>query len=466
VEDEKVAVFMGAGIGIFPVIFSQEEDYNQFFTNRLWHGEIKYALMTEMSEMPSIAPSAQSSVAPSPPPTFHPTAAEVQKPSTVKRLESPLDGRSKGQGVMFDVSVGSLRNVVLRGLMLSTVEGLTEDQLRTIEVYYTSQSHVGIERVADEWKKLEAVFVMKEETQSKGQTVYLVELKINPVLVNAGETHALYATFPEAQTEFMISDSGSQQLGSVLAEDGDVQILVGSAVEYPFGSDISTPGAMNGVLVYSTPTDAPTLSPSAQPTTMVGILETQTMLSIKGLSRRKLRELSALDDETTRRYFEDIGRKFLSRILNSAGGPSIIISHFVVSPNIQTIDVIRNSRPRWPLNGPVRRFLQSEEEEGPSLDVYQTILGEYSPPPVVDFSALVENSFEDAGDDFVQDLKESSDDIGAVFAEARSVKAEVVSFPKPPEVPRRVLDRVVLLLLHPVVLLVPARVLLPVRSLL
>ena len=436
VEDDKLKIYMGAGVGIFPVNFTQNEDYNQFFEGRLWHGNLTYALQATSeptqapSGAPSIVPTALPTLMPTTTQTAPPSAAEVMEPHDLKQLRAPVSGRSQGQGVMFDIAA-SAQNVVVRGLKLALYGSFSQNVLETIQVYHINNPYEGHESIKKDWTKLLVSFVKTEETTSAGQKVNLVEVQISPTLINKGSRHGFYITFSEGSYILLSTGSEGFSKGSVWAENSDLKIFSGSSIKYAFAGMLN-PAGMNGVVVYSTiKTESPSPAPTSKPTSMGGGLETQIKLSIKGMSRRALRQLSTLSDDSVRKYFEEVGSGFLDKSVNRNDAPPIKITHFVVSPNIDPSQVSRALKLSIP--GVFRRYLQGAAEDEPSLDVYQTILGEYSPPPVVDFSSLVEDSFNDSGDDFISGLKESSEDLGQVFAEARSVKAETVSFPMPPE---------------------------------
>jgi hypothetical protein len=69
-----------------------------------------------------------------------------------------------------------------------------------------------------------------------------------------------------------------------------------------------------------------------------------------------------------------------------------------------------------------------------SIDFYTTIDGEYNPPPNIDFDALVETYFFDAGEKFVERLRSSDEEKGRLFEEVEdNVNVQRVEFSVPDE---------------------------------
>jgi hypothetical protein len=241
-------------------------------------------------------------------------------------------------------------------------------------------------------------------------------------------------------------------------QDTTIDIMAGQTVtEYPvFSSNannlLSLPkSALGGNAIFSgkihyehgvpvvipTPPPPPDLNPE---------LTSQLKLSLTGVSRRTLRRLahqgdgsnSIMNNKAIRDYFEEVGRVFVNGMVNQKKyQPRITVRRFVVSPDLSEDSVsavLLGTRSM--LRG--RRDLQNENNDTEAtLEVYTTILGEYSPPPVVDFSSLTENSFnnEGNGDAFVGNLKSDAIDappeVKDVFQQIQGVRAVQVTFPKP-----------------------------------
>jgi hypothetical protein len=69
-------------------------------------------------------------------------------------------------------------------------------------------------------------------------------------------------------------------------------------------------------------------------------------------------------------------------------------------------------------------MLRGRDLQEAKLEVYTTILGEYSPPPVLDFSALTQDSFNNEGAFFLEGIKKDPPpEVGTVFDDARSIRA-------------------------------------------
>jgi hypothetical protein len=265
-------------------------------------------------------------------------------------------------------------------------------------------------------------------------------------------------------------------------QDTTIDIMVGQTVtEYPVFSsstsmmsdgkenaNLSLPdSALGGNAIFSgkihyengvptIPTLAPSSSPTVTPPDLNPELTSQLKLSLTttGISRRTLRRLLQQGDDGTgtvdgsgsgsgnimsnkaiRNYFEEVGRVFVKGMVNkNKYQPRITVRRFVVSPDLSedSVSVLLMDDNRSMLRG--RRDLQ---QNNATLDVYTTILGEYSPLPVVDFSSLTESAFnnEGNGEAFVGNLKSDAVDapteVKDVFQQIQGVRAVRVVFPKP-----------------------------------
>lgn len=320
--------------------------------------------------------------------------------------------------------------------------------------------------------------VSKAAIVGQGQTkpTKIPSSEFEKISMDPDSTLSLYITSTQAEIISIparsLSAGDAVDGAQITNDDGKVQLdmLVGKALtRYPIGLHLDESEYFGDDSIFSgkiyfeegsvVPTEAPTASPTAMPTpvdtgsptqaptpkpttksttkptapptaTLVPELESQLKLTITGVSRRTIRRLQSatIQNDDIRAYFEETGSKFLSKILNQGNGPPINLKGFIVSPDITDADL--TSR---------RRLAEDEEENDEDgrhlqeeLEVYTTILGEYSPPPVVDFSTLTEDSFNDDGDEFITELKtDPPPAVGDTFKEARSIKAESVTFPKP-----------------------------------
>lgn len=188
-----------------------------------------------------------------------PTSSPSTLESTVKKLATTLHGGLKQAGMMFDILVPSVANggppegLTVLALEMSTF--LTDEVC--VEVYSKSGTYVGFEQdivqnadgtwSSDTWKVLGAA-----TATGRGETTptHLPIGALDPVFVAAGERRAFYITMTQPEMRYTQPKFGEKR-GDVFATsaDGHLEILVGSAVAYPF-EEIWENRIYNGAVVY------------------------------------------------------------------------------------------------------------------------------------------------------------------------------------------------------------------------
>ena len=195
-------------------------------------------------KVPSLSPTKAPTPAPSTSPTKSPTNAPTTLASTVKKVATTLHGGLKQSGMMFDIKVpseaegGPSNGLTVIGYETSTF--LTEEIC--IEVYTKSGTYQGFENdvtqnddgtwTSPTWSILGATTVVGAG-ELEPTTIPIGTL--DPIYIPSGSTQAFYVTMnvPEQRyTEPKFGEkSGDLFSGSV---DGDLELMVGSAVAYPF----------------------------------------------------------------------------------------------------------------------------------------------------------------------------------------------------------------------------------------
>jgi hypothetical protein len=450
-------------------------------------GKLHYQEWTTLVE-DSIAMTPSPSAAPTHPTTPAPTPAKVLDSTYAHILEAGIDGKEKSTGVTFDLVAGPSEEVVLRGFSLVLLDRNSNinDICRKLEAHVTqddTSTALGHEVLLQDWTTLD---VMVESLDFMGDGRFMVHyVLIRGLLLQANQakgfrvslpTKQLITSYPESfQTVHSVWSSYSMTSAAAAAAasmgDGEdapaatLQLLLGNEVDHDF-QKVFTPRGMNGKIAFTTSEKKETNVPTPVPPP-TGALESQLKLVIKGLSRRSIRHLQGtaaggggiMSNDAIRKYFEGVGKDFVLKAANAnPGGSPINIKHFVVSTDIQIEDINRNDsfdfqsdmaqgqeeevdggRSRRALRW-LRSWMETQkgderdlqEEQDANLEIYTTILGECSPPPVVDFSALTIDSFNEEGDDFIRDLKEDTPpEVGDSFQEVRSIRAEAIKFPMP-----------------------------------
>jgi hypothetical protein len=435
--------------------------------------------------IPKITPSPTAAPTPSPTASPAPTAAPTSTHPTTPAptpvgfldstyahiLEAGSDGKEKSNGVTFDLVAGPLKEVVLRGFSLVLLDrnGNINDICRKLEAHVTKDgmsTALGHEAMLqDSWTALD---VMVESLDSMGDGRFMVHYALSRGLfLQANQSKGFRVSLPTKQLITSYPES-LQTVHNVWASYDDedapaatLQLLLGNEVDQG-----NTPRGMNGNIAFTTSEKQETNAPTPVPPP-TGALESQLKLMITGLSRRSIRRLQRtaaggdgiMNNDAIRKYFEGAGKDFVLKAANgNPGGPPINVKHFIVSPDIKIEDIkitdsfdfesdMAQGQEEEVDGGSSRRalrWLQSwmetqegderdlQEEQDAILVIYTTILGEYSPPPVVDFSALTIDSFNEEGDDFIRDLKEDTPpEVGDTFQEARSIRAEAIKFAMP-----------------------------------
>lgn len=249
---------------------------------------------------PSVAPSeaviptaAPVTQGPSSAPT---SASPTTMESTIYKVATTLRGGVKQAGIMFDVHVpseaegGPPEGLTVIGFEAST--SLTDAVC--FEVYSKNGTYEGFELAAqtnangtwfsNTWDSLGASTV---NGQGAGLPTNIPIGALDPVFVEAGGTRAFYITMTEPEMRYTEPVYG-EQTGDLFSgsPDGHIELLVGSAVAYPF-QEAWRDRIFNGAIVYALgdigdnrynktastnrkrecprPTESPTKSPTAAP---------------------------------------------------------------------------------------------------------------------------------------------------------------------------------------------------------
>jgi hypothetical protein len=209
--------------------------------------------------VPTAKPSNTPTPRPSNAPTLKPSPSPTTLQSTVKKVATTLAGGFKQAGMMFDIVVPSVADggpsegITVIAFEMST---FSTDEV-CVEVYSKSGTHVGFERddvilnadgASNTWDVLGAVTVTGN---GESGPTHLPIGALDPVFVAAGERRAFYITMTEPELRYTKPRYG-EKVGDVFAAspDGHVQILIGTALSYPF-ADTWADRIYNGALVYA-----------------------------------------------------------------------------------------------------------------------------------------------------------------------------------------------------------------------
>jgi hypothetical protein len=211
--------------------------------------------------VPTGKPSDVPTPTPSDAPTLKPTPSPTTLQSTIKKVATTLAGGLKQAGMMFDIVVPSVaeggpsEGITILSLEMSTF--LTDAVC--VEVYSKSGTHVGFERddvilnadgtgASNTWDVLGAATITGN---GESGPTYIPIGALDPVFVAAGERRAFYITLTVPEMRYTEPRFG-ERVGDVFAAspDGHVNILIGSALSYPF-ADTWADRIYNGALVYA-----------------------------------------------------------------------------------------------------------------------------------------------------------------------------------------------------------------------
>jgi hypothetical protein len=271
-------------------------------TLALSEGQIEEAMAVKRGpvtcDMDPMSPESFPSVAPSevviptaapvtPGPTSAPTSGSpTTVESTIYRVATTLRGGVKQAGVMFDIHVPSVADggppegLTVVGFEAST--SMTDEVC--FEVYSKSGTYEGSELDVSTW---EAIGASTVTGQGAGLPTDIPIGALDPMFVEAGGTRAFYITMTEPEMRYTEPVYG-EQTGELFSgsPDGHIELLVGSAVAYPF-EEAWRDRIFNGAVVYALgdigdnrynktasedrkrecprPTAAPTKTPTAAP---------------------------------------------------------------------------------------------------------------------------------------------------------------------------------------------------------
>eukprot|EP00571_Detonula_confervacea_P008575 CAMPEP_0172316222 /NCGR_PEP_ID=MMETSP1058-20130122/27532_1 /TAXON_ID=83371 /ORGANISM="Detonula confervacea, Strain CCMP 353" /LENGTH=1060 /DNA_ID=CAMNT_0013030487 /DNA_START=50 /DNA_END=3232 /DNA_ORIENTATION=+ len=188
--------------------------------------------------------------------TIAPTTLE----STIKKVATTLHGGLKQAGFMFDVRVPTIAEGGppdgLTIIALETSTFLTEEVC--IEVYSKSGTYEGFEQdvvqaedgswSSPTWGILGAATVAG---QGEKNPTHLPIGALDPVYLEPGERHAFYVTMTLPEMRYTEPKYGEKS-GSLFSgsPEGHLEIMVGSAVSYPF-EEIWKDRIYNGAVIYA-----------------------------------------------------------------------------------------------------------------------------------------------------------------------------------------------------------------------
>jgi hypothetical protein len=362
-------------------------------------------------------------------------------------LWAPGDVPARTYGIAFDVY--SYTGCKITSLDIHTP--LTTHMV--VEVYTRQESSFQDINIIDdkEWWHLTSKTGVKGQGQISATRIP-PEL-FETVVVKPNSTLAFYITTTQVE---VASISTLKKIGNVVdgatltppknpTQDTSLDIRVGQTVTkypvlsndaYPMG--LASPHVLGQNVIFSGKIHYEERIPAlveAEAMDLNPELISQLKLTIEGISRRTLRRLregdGTMGNDGIRRYFEGAGQSFIHMLVNKPDHPYIDVRRFVVSPDIDESDVTGPARTR--ARALIKKMLRGRDLQKAKLEVYVTILGEHSPLPVVDFSALTQDSFNNEGGVFLDDLKKDPPpEVGAVFDDATNIRAHAVIFPQPP----------------------------------
>lgn len=249
------------------------------------------------AKLPTVSPTKVPTVTPTTLPSASPTETPSSLESTILKAATTLHGGLKQDGCMFDIKVPSVEDGgPSEGLSVIALEMSTfvQGEEICVEVYTKSGTYEGFENdvqlsadgswSSSTWSILGAATVI-----GKGERMptHIPIGYLDPVYVTPGNTQGFYVTMtkPEMRYTEPKYDEESGDLFSA-PTNGHIQIMVGSAVSYPF-EETWPDRIFNGAVVYAlgevedgkyndmtaadrnrtcpVPTEVPTSSPSGKP---------------------------------------------------------------------------------------------------------------------------------------------------------------------------------------------------------
>jgi len=400
------------------------------YDNRVFNGALHY--VTEIGTSTAV-------------PTPMPISPWIDAFQIDRVLTTDLMGGTGGYGCMFEIRAKT--DLVLRSLALV----VNNETSMNVEIWTKTNSYLGFEADEKSWRKVSEVAV---QGRGNGNVTQIPSENFEGIAISAGSLQSLYVTLLSPELVYTNRDTISR--GDVFQSDENIEICAGSGVGgYKFVNDTYFPRLFNGAIRYSIlSTPAPTPAPLAahvDQKTNNGVVVTQNLIQIAGVPDGQL-SADALG------YFQGATGNFLSEAIKSSG---VKITNVIVSPNMN-LDSVHERwlgfRIREPndstgnetsgfytqmpaVNGTDMQndanstYNSSEGLAKPqrNLGLYTSIAGEYRPPPFIDFTTLVQNSFDDKGEvsttKLIEDLKQD-----ASFKNASAVTAKTVKFPLPPEI--------------------------------
>ena len=149
-----------------------------------------------------------------------------------KGLATTFSAGNNFLGIMFDVI--ALKSLQIKGLSVSLIN--TD---APVEVFYKTGSHIGFETNAGVWTSLGTSSIIAAGTDK------LIPLSID-IPVASGERIAFYISRSDGER---LSYTNGTSIGSVYADDGNLQILEGTGLG-AFFSDLYSPRVPNTVVLY------------------------------------------------------------------------------------------------------------------------------------------------------------------------------------------------------------------------
>lgn len=196
-------------------------------------------------------------------PSANPTSSPVSLPTTqpvadVREIRTTFAGGNGAAGNMFDVI--PLSNIELLEMEIHT----SNSEVARVEIWTKSGSYKGFEKNATAWTMLLRTEI---ETNGRGKGTLL---QLSPLAMTSQQRQAFYVSTTGGDGLRYTNGDG---VGTVLAENDDLQILEGVGKTYPFGRTYQK-RQWNGMLRYqlsaspiTDPSEAPSSNPSEQPTT-------------------------------------------------------------------------------------------------------------------------------------------------------------------------------------------------------
>jgi len=391
------------------------------------------------------------------PPTMVPTTSPVTHAEEFydvsKSLETTMKGGNGSYGIMF--------NIVAKHTLVVTTLSIHTDMVTNVNVtvYSKPGSYVGAElpnsldpiRAQEEeingWREVSPSQVLKGRGY-QNPTELSSDL-FDAITVRADDTQAFYITMETPDLRYTDSpltasntriENNNQRGANVYVSNVDLEIEVGSGIgeAYPVQeqSSIYPQRIFNGLVHYNVEeerTNTPTANPTIKGMTAISSggedgklsLMTQQKISLEGME-------SLVLDEAMIAFLEGHVSGFLNDFIDRQGNDgtyesnTVQITDVIISPpeifsgtNAKDLTFLeQESNMQDGEYDSHQRRLQSSSNE-PSTDVYATIFGEYRPPPKIDFTILVQDTFDDKGTVFIGELKKDSPEVFAVVKDLR-----------------------------------------------